>query len=139
MFTRAQDVVARNAVNPDFLPPEDRHVPAATLLARVRAELQERLDQEFHDLVVCHGDACLPNIMVDPATHRCVGLIDLGRLGTADRYVDLALLLANARESWAGPEDEQIAQQRLFEALGISPPDQKRLAFYLQLDPLTWG
>jgi streptomycin 3"-kinase len=27
-------------------------------------------------------------------------MLDLGRLGAADRYVDLALPVANARESW---------------------------------------
>lgn len=138
MFARAEDVVARDAVNPDFLAEEDRGVPSSALLDRLRAELPRRLEQETADRVVCHGDACMPNLMVDPETLRCVGLIDLGRLGTADRHVDLTLMLANARETWTAPEQEQAAHDRLFEALGI-PPDAGRLAFYLRLDPLTWG
>jgi streptomycin 3"-kinase len=139
MFERAEDVVARNAVNPDFLDPEARHVPPSALLAMLRAELPERLAQERRDLVVCHGDACLPNIMVDPGALCCTGLVDLGRLGTADRYVDLSLLLGNARESWAGPEDAQAAFERLFDIHAIAAPDEGRLGFYLRLDPLTWG
>ena len=27
----------------------------------------------------------------------------------------------------------------LFNVLGIEAPDRERLAFYLRLDPLTWG
>ncbi|MGK9165061.1 APH(3'') family aminoglycoside O-phosphotransferase [Inquilinus limosus] len=138
MVARAEDVVARDAVNPDFLAEEDREVPPPALLDRVRAELPQRLAQEQGDRVVCHGDACMPNLMIDPETLRCVGLIDLGRLGAADRYVDLALLLANARETWTGPEQAQAAHDRLFEILAL-PPDEGRLAFYLRLDPLTWG
>ncbi len=41
----------------------------------------------------------MPNFMVDPKTLQCTGLIDLGRLGTADRYADLALMIANAEEN----------------------------------------
>lgn len=139
MFDRAADVVAHDAVNLDFLPPEDRALPAAELLARIAGELPIRLAQEAADRVVCHGDACMPNIMVDPETLRCSGLVDLGRLGTADRYVDLALMIANARESWAALDQGEQASAILFETLGIEAQDKERLAFYLRLDPLTWA
>jgi streptomycin 3"-kinase len=139
MFDRATDVVADEAVNPEFLPPEDRKLPAAELLARIAGELPIRLAQEAADRVVCHGDACMPNIMVDPETFRCTGLIDLGRLGTADRYVDLALMVANASESWAARDQAERASAILFETLEIEAPDRERLAFYPRLDPLTWA
>ena len=139
MYKRAEDVVAGRAVNPDFLPDEDRAVPVDTLLARVAADLPARLAQETVDRVVCHGDACLPNLVVDPQTLQCTGLIDFGRLGTADRYVDLALMVANASESWASEADDERALAILFDMLGIGAPDRERLAFYLRLDPLTWG
>jgi streptomycin 3"-kinase len=139
MFGRATDVVARNAVNPDFLDPEHQAVPPSVLLDRLRAELPQRLAQEAHERVVCHGDACLPNFMVDPETLRCTGLVDLGRLGTADRYVDFSLLLGNARESWTTAGEALAARKALFEILGIADPDDGRLGFYLRLDPLTWG
>ena len=139
MFERAENVVASNAVNIVFLDPADRHIPPSTLLNALRAELPERLRQEVDDLVVCHGDACMPNVMIDPETLRCTGLVDLGRLGTADRYADLALLIGNTRESWSGPEDAEAAHRRLFEIHRIPNPDKERLNFYLRLDPLTWG
>ncbi|EEC4135775.1 aminoglycoside O-phosphotransferase APH(3'')-Ib [Salmonella enterica subsp. enterica serovar Dublin] len=139
MFGRAVDVVSRNAVNPDFLPDEDKSTPQLDLLARVERELPVRLDQERTDMVVCHGDPCMPNFMVDPKTLQCTGLFDLGRLGTADRYADLALMIANAEENWAAPDEAERAFAVLFNVLGIEAPDRERLAFYLRLDPLTWG
>jgi streptomycin 3"-kinase len=139
MFERACDVVARNAVNKEFLDPEQQDIPPPLLLDALRVQLPLRLAQEARDRVVCHGDACMPNFMVDPRTLRCTGLIDLGRLGTADRYVDLSLFLANARDSWRGPDDELAARKSLFDTLEIGEPDDGRLDFYLGLDPLTWG
>ncbi|MGH6762964.1 MAG: APH(3'') family aminoglycoside O-phosphotransferase [Phyllobacterium sp.] len=139
MLGRAEGVVARNAVNPDFLSPEDQHIPPTALLAALQGQAHERLEQEIHDLVVCHGDACMPNFMIDPDTLSCTGLIDLGRLGTADRYVDFALMLANAKETWSGPDEAKAAFKNLFDIHAISSPDEERLEFYLRLDPLTWG
>src|SRR3546814_18600413 len=101
MFDRAADVVGRNAINPDFLPDEDKHTPADQLLARIAGDLPARLGQETADRVVCHGDACMPNVMVDPGTLQCTGLVELGRRGTADRYADLPLTVAHAGQSRA--------------------------------------
>lgn len=139
MVARAEDVVARGAVNPDFLAREDVETAPADQLAALRAEVPERLTQEMSDCVVCHGDACLPNLMVNPASLRCTGVIDLGRLGVADRHADLALLLANADEHWATSEQAEAASRDLFRIHGFATPDRPRLRFYLRLDPLTWG
>ncbi len=139
MFARAADVVARDAGNRDFLSVHDKETSAGELLARVERELAVRLEQEKSDRVVCHGDPCMPNFMIDPRTFRCTGMIDLGRLGTADRYADLALMTANARETWTSPDQEKRASAILFDALGIVAPDRARLDFSLRLDPLTWG
>lgn len=138
MFRVAEDVVRRDAVVPDFLAEDQRGVPVATLLADLRAQLDERLAQEADDLVVCHGDACLPNFMVDPDTLACTGLIDLGRLGVADRHADLALLRANARETWKDDE-ETHADRILADVYGAGRIDAERLRFYHHLDPLTWS
>lgn len=139
MVEQAAAVVARAAVNPDFLPDEDQDTRPGDLLARVERDLPARLDQEAADRVVCHGDACMPNFMVDPASFQCTGLVDLGRLGTADRYVDLALMAATAHERWASQAVEAEAFAILFQTVGIEAPDRERLDFYLRLDPLTWG
>ena len=77
-------------------------------------------------LVVCHGDACAPNTLVDDDGH-CHGHVDLGDLGVADRWADLAV--ATLSLSWNYPgewEDE------LFDAYGVDP-DPKRVDFYRRL------
>lgn len=138
MVALARDVVTRGAVNPEFLPVEQQHTPAAELLARLVPQLARRRDQEAAETVVCHGDLCLPSIVLDPQTLDVSGFIDLGRLGLADRYADLALLLTSARETWTDEERAGAADAAFAERYGISL-DHDRLCFYLHLDPLTWG
>jgi streptomycin 3"-kinase len=127
---QAEDVVRRGAVNPQFLTDEWRLVQPGELLARLHAELPEV--REKADLVVCHGDACLPNFLFDPDTLDCTGAIDVGRLGIADRYADLALVRAQLKDEWS------IDADRFFATYGLTP-DPQRLNFYHLLDPLTWG
>lgn len=138
MFAMAEDVVARGAVDPEFLPVEQQTTPPAELLARLAGQVDHRLGQEVHDTVVCHGDLCLPNIILDPDTLRVTGFIDLGRLGRADRYADIALLLANARETWPDENQARAADTAFARDYGIAL-DADRQRFYLHLDPLTWG
>lgn len=134
----ARDVVARDAVNPDFLPVEQQHTAPEELLARLARQTARRREQEAADTVVCHGDLCLPNINLDPQTLDVAGFIDLGRLGLADRYADLALLFAQARETWSDEEEARTAEAAFAQRYGISL-DHRRARFYLHLDPLTWG
>ncbi|MCG5119200.1 APH(3'') family aminoglycoside O-phosphotransferase [Streptomyces sp. T7(2022)] len=138
MVAVAREVVARDAVNPEFLSDEQRGTPGPELLDRLTGQLGPRREQEAADLVVCHGDLCLPNIVLDPKTLDVSGFIDLGRLGVADRHADLALLLANARETWPDEERARGADAAFAERYGLAP-DPDRLRFYLRLDPLTWG
>jgi streptomycin 3"-kinase len=128
---QAADVVRRGAVNPDFLNDEWRKERPETLLERVKAE--QPYAEKVADLVVCHGDACLPNVLLDPETLELTGFIDVGRLGLADRYTDLALITAQLLDEWDLPADAFLREY------GLGEPDQRRLDFYLLLDPLTWG
>lgn len=79
-------------------------------------------------LVVIHGDPCVPNTLLDndgePIAH-----VDLGALGLADRWVDLAV--ASMSISWDfnfGPGYEEY----FFTGYGVEP-DPERIAFYRSL------
>lgn len=63
---------------------------------------------------------------------------DVLRWGMSGRY-DCPVMIANAEENWAAPDEAERAFAVLFNVLGIEAPDRERLAFYLRLDPLTWG
>ncbi len=99
MFGRAVDVVSRNAVN-RLLTGRGQEYAAARSFGSCRTKSYR-----------CGSTKSAPIwlfAMVIPAcrtswwtrkTLQCTGLIDLGRLGTADRYADLALMIANAEEN----------------------------------------
>lgn len=77
-------------------------------------------------LVVCHGDACMPNTLLDDEA-RPVAFVDLAALGTADRWADIAVAsmstVWNFGEGW---------EDTLIEAYGVEP-DRERLAYYRRL------
>lgn len=82
-------------------------------------------------LVVCHGDACAPNTLID-ADGSWTGHVDLGDLGVADRWADLAVAtwssVWNYGPGWETP---------LLTAYGVDP-DPERIAYYrllYDLDP----
>lgn len=137
MMPRARMTVTENRVQTEFLPAALHQVPPATILGHLEAELPRRVQQERSELVVCHGDLCLPNILVDPDTLQVSGLVDLGRLGCADPYADIALLLTNARETWPDEDTARRADHEFADLYGVSL-DVERHRFYLLLDPLTW-
>jgi streptomycin 3"-kinase len=84
MITEARATVAQNRVHTEFLPQHLQHTPPAEILDGLERELPRRREQEGACSVVCHGDLCLPNILIDAGTLHVSGLIDLGRLGCAD-------------------------------------------------------
>jgi kanamycin kinase len=78
-------------------------------------------------LVVCHGDACSPNtLMADDGTFS--GHVDLGDLGVADRWADLAI--ATLSLDWNFPTDGPGGfAEALLNAYGVAP-DVDRIAYY---------
>jgi kanamycin kinase len=74
-------------------------------------------------VVVCHGDACAPNTLIDD-DGRPYGHVDLGDLGIADRWADLAVatlsLSWNYHGSWEG---------ELLDAYRVNP-DATRIEYY---------
>lgn len=137
MMTLARATVAESRVQPEFLPEHLMDTPPAMILESLERDFPLREEQERADAVVCHGDFCLPNILIDPDTSLVTGLIDLGRLGRADPYADIALLLTNARETWPDDNTARRADHDFATRYGITL-DPDRLDFYLRLDPLTW-
>jgi kanamycin kinase len=74
-------------------------------------------------LVVCHGDACCPNTLLGP-DGLWVAHVDLGQLGTADRWADLAV--ATWSTAWNyGPGWEPL----LLHAYGAEV-DLERIRYY---------
>lgn len=77
-------------------------------------------------LVVCHGDACVPNtLLADDGTW--LAHVDLGGLGVADRWADIAVAAMSTEWNY-GPGWEDA----LIEAYGVAP-DRERLAYYRDL------
>ena len=106
------------------LHPEHAHLSPAAALDEL-----ERLRPDREDLVVCHGDYCLPNVLISGGAAS--GFVDLGRLGVADRWLDIAV------GSWSvtwnlGPGWEDL----FFASYGVAR-DDGRIAFYRLLYDLT--
>lgn len=80
------------------------------------------------DPVVTHGDFSLDNLLIKNG--RVVGCIDLGRVGVADRYQDLAILGHCLDEFGNG------LTERMFDRYGIRQPDRRKIDFHLLLDEL---
>lgn len=84
-----------------------------------------RTPPETDLLVVCHGDACCPNTLDD--TGRWTAHVDLGALGIADRWADIAVAAMSTEWNY-GPGWEHT----LIEAYGLAA-DHKRIAYYRAL------
>ena len=81
------------------------------------------------DFVVCHGDYCPPNVVLED--WRVTGYVDLGELGVADRWWDVAV--GGWSTCWNfGDEFEPL----FYESYGVEPhPD--RIRFYRLLYDLV--
>ena len=131
----AAEAVRRGAVDLDDLDEDHRGRAAADLLADLMRGLPSS-SSEKQDLVVCHGDLCAPNVLVDPDSMVVTGLVDLGRLGGADRHQDLALAVRSLAGS-VNPQygDEDVAQflEAYAAATGVRA-DPARLEWFRLLD-----
>ncbi len=87
------------------------------------AALEELRVGPDEDLVVCHGDACAPNTLIDE-DGRCAGHVDLGALGVGDRWADLAVAAWSTVWNY-GPGWEEP----LYAAYGIAP-DPTKIRYY---------
>ena len=83
----------------------------------------------YEDIVVTHGDACLPNLLLDG--EYISGFVDVGRLGLADRHTDLALAYRSL-EGDLGPE----MAEHFLNVYGRALVDPAKLRYYALLDEL---
>ncbi len=93
-------------------------------------------NRPHQDLVLTHGDFCLPNLFTDG--QKLSGMIDLGDCGVADRYKDLSLgwrSLKHNSDGHYGPVYPAIDPDDLFIAAGV-PKDEEKLQYYLLLSEL---
>ncbi|HMI56422.1 MAG TPA: APH(3') family aminoglycoside O-phosphotransferase [Gemmatimonadaceae bacterium] len=84
------------------------------------------------DLVLVHGDFCLPNVIlkeVSIGTIEVAGMVDCGRAGVADRYQDLALAIrsidGNIGSEWVAP---------FLRAYGLDVVREDKVEFFMLLD-----
>ncbi|GII94342.1 aminoglycoside 3'-phosphotransferase [Sinosporangium siamense] len=122
-LVRADERIA-DGEGPGDWSPEHRHLDLAE--ARARIGDPPPIDR----LVVCHGDACTPNTLLhDDGTFAAH--VDLGTLGVADRWADLAVATWSMEWDY-GPGYDTA----LYEAYGIAL-DAERLAYYRLLYDLA--
>lgn len=90
-------------------------------VAEARARLRDVPDVDL--LVVCHGDACAPNTLIGD-DGRWAAHVDLGSLGVADRWADLAVAAWSTEWNY-GPGYAGT----VYDAYGLAP-DPDRIAFH---------
>jgi kanamycin kinase len=108
---------AGNDIDPRGFHEVHRHLSVAAAVA-----LLEETAPGAEDLVVCHGDYCPPNLLLTDGV--VTGYVDLGELGAADRWWDIAVGGWSAVWNF-GPQYEAD----FYEGYGIEP-DPDRIRFY---------
>lgn len=119
-LARGRRAVIEGFVDATDFDDDHRDLTPADALARL---LDRRPATE--DLVVTHGDFTPGNVLVGGI------VLDVGALGRADRYRDLAL----AQRDLAGDFGD-TAVTAFFTAYGLPDPDPGKLAYYRLLDEL---
>lgn len=90
-------------------------------------ELLTQIPEE-EDLVLTHGDYCMPNIIIN--NNEKVSFIDLGRFGIADRYQDIALILRSIVYNFKTESYNDL----FLSEYGIKEINYKKIKFYNLLD-----
>jgi kanamycin kinase len=111
-------------LDPSTWHPDHRHLSVGEAI-RLAAEIPT-IDR----LVVCHGDACAPNTLLTD-DGRWSAHVDLGALGVADRWADIAVATWSTEWNY-GPGWDNA----LLDAYGIAP-DPVRTRYYRLLWDLT--
>lgn len=81
------------------------------------------------DVVVTHGDPCLPNLLLDG--EYLSGFVDVGRLGLADRHADLSLAYRSLKRNIG-----QEMGEHFLDVYGRTLVDAGKLNYYTLLDEM---
>ncbi|MEV6276053.1 phosphotransferase [Nocardia sp. NPDC051832] len=119
-LAHARRMVLEGLVDAEDFDDDNQEQTPEQVLARLHEERPEETD-----LVVAHGDFTSANVLEGEI------LIDVGALGVADRYRDLALA---ARDLSGHHSADEVTA--FFAAYGVPEPDQRRLDYYRLLDEL---
>ncbi|WP_244975999.1 aminoglycoside 3'-phosphotransferase [Nocardia huaxiensis] len=120
MLAQAGGLVRDGEVDVDDFDDDNLGQTAEQVLERLHAERPA-----VEDLVVAHGDYTPSNVLNGGL------LIDVGRLGVADRYRDVALAVRDLDDDF-GPDEVRA----FLAAYGLPEPDETRLRYYRLLDEL---
>lgn len=93
-------------------------------------------NQPEEELVLSHGDYCLPNIFL---SEQEISYIDLGKTGIADKWCDIALCYRSLSHNYSGAYHGRaysgLDDLLLFRELGLAP-DWEKIRYYILLDEL---
>jgi kanamycin kinase len=123
-LAHVEERVRADDIDPAGFHEQHAHLTPAAALAEL-----EGLVPADEDLVVCHGDYCPPNVLLQD--WRVTGFVDLGELGAADRWWDVAV------GAWSvGWNFGQDLEPLFYESYGIAP-DPQRIRFFRLLYDLV--
>jgi kanamycin kinase len=130
--------LAGRDVSDDDWPAADHPAVLAAIATGLR-ELHALSDAPFSSPfpgkpeVVTHGDHAAPNVFIDPVTLQFSGMLDVGKLGMGDRYVDLALMYKSLANG-LNPQYGLVPAARFFVEQYGGDPDDPRIPYYIGLD-----
>ena len=111
-------------------PARDFHAEHAGLTAETAVRQLLATRPAVEDVVVCHGDYCVPNTLFHG--DDLAGFVDLGELGVADRWWDIGV--ATWSLTWNfGPGHETM----FLDAYGIDPDDARTRYYRLLYDVVS--
>ena len=119
---QAVELVKARVLAGEVVPSRDFHTEHAELGLDQAVSRMEELSGFNEDLVVCHGDFCLPNVLFNNG--HIAGYLDLGELVVADRWWDLAI------GSWSVTWNLGPGLEELFYSSYGAEADQQKIGFF---------
>ena len=117
---RAREAIEQNLIDASQFDDRNAGLTPSMLYQRLVAAIPACED------VVVHGDATLSNLLIGP--DRELGFIDCGHSGRSDRYVDLAVIVAELLTEFG-----RDAAECFKDAYGIREWNNRKAAFFRDL------